>query len=166
MPRTNIIFDIYSPEEFFYSINTTWANYKKGKQKNVEILLYVIMGLNHLREWIAPRYNPKCKSGKKLWKTPSTDAESFSQAIYKDASFEIIRGLCNGTKHPKQMKANTSSDHDVPFDDWSDIDAVRNWDKGPASVYSVDGIDVINIIDKVIDLYRIEWFKKKDIVFK
>ncbi|MBI3398729.1 MAG: hypothetical protein HY026_05805 [Deltaproteobacteria bacterium] len=162
MPRTNIIFDIYSPEEFFYSINTAWENYKKGKQKSVEILLYVIMGLNHLREWIAPGYNPE----KKLWKTPSTDAESFSKAIYNDVSFEIIRDLCNRTKHLKQMEAKTSSDHDVSFDDWSDIDAVRNWDKGPASAYSIDVIDVINIIDKVIDFYQIEWFKKKGIVFK
>lgn len=166
MPRTNIIFDIYSPEEFFYSINTAWTNYKKGKQKSVEILLYVIMGLTHLREWIAPGYNPQYKLVKKLWEFPSTDAERFSKAIYNDASFEIIRGLCNRTKHLKQMKANTSSDHDVSFDDWSDIDAVRNWDKGPASAYSIDGIDVINIIDKVIDFYRREWFEKSGIVFK
>ncbi|MCG2813259.1 MAG: hypothetical protein L6245_01120, partial [Thermodesulfovibrionales bacterium] len=128
MHKTNIIFDIYSPEEFFYSINNAWKNYRRDKQKSVEILLYVIMGLNHLREWIAPGYNPKCKSGNKCWETPSTDAERFSKAIYNNASFKIIRSLCNRTKHLKQMKANTSSNHDVPFDDWSDIDAVRNWD--------------------------------------
>lgn len=161
-----MIFDIDSPEDFFYSINNAWANYKKGKQKSVEILLYVIMGLNHLREWIAPGYNPKCKSGKKSRKIPSTDAENFSKAIYDYDSFKIIRGLCNRTKHLKQMKAKTSSEKNVPFDDWSDIDAIRNWDKGPASAYSVDGIDVINIIDKVIDFYQIEWFKKKGIAFK
>jgi hypothetical protein len=161
MHEKNIIFDIYSPEEFICSINKTWENYKRDKQKSVESLLYVIMGLNHLREWIAPGYNLQYKTGNKYWKTPANDAESFSKAIYNNNSFKIIRNLCNKTKHLKQMKVYTLSYHEVPFDDWSDIDAVRNWDKGPASAYFVDDINIIDIIDKVIGFYQTEWFKKR-----
>jgi len=158
MNNINGIFDIYSPEEFFYSINNAWENYKRSKQKSVEILLYVIMGLNHLREWIASGYDPK--------KTPTNDEEKFFQSIFNKASFKVINSLCNKTKHLQRMKENTSSEHNVPFDEWSDIDAVRNWDKGPASDYFVDGINIIEIINEIIGFYRMEWFKKKGITFK
>lgn len=166
MNNTNGVFDIYSPEEFFYSITNALENYKRAKQKSIEILLFTLMGLNHLREWIAPGYNPQYKCGKKHWKTPSTDAERFSKVIYDNASFKIIRSLCNRTKHLKRIEMNTYSNHDVPLDDWSDIDAVRNFDKGPASDYFVDGTNIIKIIDEVIDSYRKEWFEKKGIIFK
>jgi len=163
-----MIFDIYSSEELFYSINIVWKKYKRDKQKSVETLLYVIMGLNHLREWIAPHYKPqKNKCGILCWKTPANDAERFSKTIYENASFETIRRLCNKTKHlGKKRKVTTSSDHDVPFDEWSDIDAVRNWDKAPASAYFVDGINIIHIVDKVINFYQTKWFDKKSIIFK
>ena len=158
MPRTNIIFDIYAPEEFFYSINTAWENYKRGKQKSVELLLFVIMGLNHLREWIAPKYSHK--------KPPTNDAENFYNLIFDNTSFKTINGICNKSKHLQQIKENTSSIHNVPFDEWSDIDAVRDWDRGPASDYFIDGINIIEIVEKVIRFYDTEWFKKKGIVFK
>jgi hypothetical protein len=162
-----MIFDIYSPEEFFYSINIAWKKYKRDKQKSIEILLYVIMGLNHLREWIAPQYNPEYKCGHICWKTPTNDAERFSKTIYENASFEIIRRLCNKTKHlEKKGKVTTSSVHDLLIDDYSDVDAVRDWDRGPASAYFVDGINVINIVDEVLNFYQTEWFGKKGIIFK
>ena len=116
------------------------------------------MGLNHLREWIAPGYNPE--------KTPSNEQETFFQLIFKNASFKVINSLCNKTKHFQRMKENTSSEHNVLFGEWLDIDAVRNWDKGPASDYFVDGINIIEMIDEVLGFYRTEWLEKKRVAFK
>jgi hypothetical protein len=118
----------------------------------VEDLLYVLMGLNHLREWIAPRYDLK--------KQPSKPEESFSKEIYSFPSFTIVRSLCNRTKHMRNVSETTSSSHDIPFDDWTDIDAVMNFNHGPASKYLVDGRDVIEIIDDVIAFYRTKWFER------
>ncbi len=106
----------------------------------MEPLLYVIMGLNHLREWIAPGYNPE--------KTPSNEQETFFQLIFKNASFKVINSLFNKTKHFQRMKENTSSEHNVLFDEWLDINAVRNWDKGTRTKYfGTNQSDVYAAID-------------------
>lgn len=145
------IFDLKSSEDFFGSVLRLYDRYQRSNEKNVEDLLYVIMGLNHLREWIAPGYTPNDH--------PSKPEEAFSKEIYNLPSFTIVRFLCNRTKHMKKVIATTSL-HDIPFDEWENIDAVRDFDRGPASQYLVDGRDVIEIIDDVISFYRDKWFKR------
>jgi hypothetical protein len=52
------VFDIETPEQFFHSICSRYRKYQqpvKEGGRTTEDLLYVIMGLHHLREWIAPR---------------------------------------------------------------------------------------------------------------
>lgn len=147
----NDIFDIKSSEEFFSSVLRIYDRYQRSNEKDIEDLLYVLMGLNHLREWIAPRYKPKTQ--------PSKPEEAFSKEIYSLPSFTIIRSLCNRTKHMTKVIA-TASSHDIPFDDWTDIDAVRNFDLGPASKYLVNERDVIEILDDVIAFYKAKWFER------
>jgi hypothetical protein len=85
------IFDLNTPLDFFNSIRQIIKRYKSNKVKDIEELLYIIMGLNHLREWIAPGYD--------LQKPPKIPEETFSRAIYNTPSHETIRLLCNHSKH-------------------------------------------------------------------
>ncbi len=147
------IFDLKTADEFFSTVLRINDRYRQSKAKDVEDLLYVLMGLNHLREWIAPGYSYS--------DSPEIPEEVFYNEIWKTSSFKIINSLCNRTKHLKATHMVTSSSHDVPFDDWTDIDSVRNFDLGPSSKYLVDGRDVVEIINDVIAFYKTNWFEKK-----
>lgn len=147
------IFDIDSPEIFFYSIQYTFEKYKNNKEKSIESLLYIIMGLNHLRDWIAPGYDFRS--------SPQKANEFFYKLIFDEcASFQIINKLCNRTKH-LTTSVNTSSLHDLPLDEWMDIDSVKNFDRGPATDYFIDGKNIIEVMEDVIKSYKSNWFDKK-----
>ena len=156
MDSANGIFDISTPLDFFSSIEQSFKKYKTEKTKSIELLLYVIMGLNHLREWIAPGYNYE--------DPPANDAEEFYRLIYSESSYKTINALCNRTKHLNTRDINTSSSYGIPFDKWSNFDSVRNIDKGPVTNYFVDDINITEIINDVIDFYKKEWFKKKNLI--
>jgi len=147
------IFDLNTAQEFLDSICRIIKRYKSSVAKEIEYLLYVIMGLNHLREWIAPGYNPK--------NTPKNPGEVFYQDIWDNKSFQIINSICNGTKHLAKMDLTTSSEYGIPFDDWPEVDAVRIFDLGPPSNYFVDGQNIIEIIDEAVNFYETKWFKGK-----
>src|SRR3546814_16688684 len=77
------------------------------------------MGLNHLREWIAPGYSFDNK--KRLLPEPRNDAQAFSKEIYECLEHKIVRELCNQTKHlGKEIQTSTS--HEALFDDVEDFD--------------------------------------------
>ena len=109
------------------------------------------MGLNHLREWIAPAYDHRA--------APKKPEEKFFQDIWDVPSFKIINAVCNRTKHMNPGPVTTSS-YGIPFDDWPDIDSVRDFDLGPVSGYFVDGRDFTRIIEDVIAFYRTKWFER------
>ena len=52
------VFDFGDAKAFFDSIVRVYNQYKRGFAKSTEDVLFVIMGLNHLREWISPAFNP------------------------------------------------------------------------------------------------------------
>jgi hypothetical protein len=147
------IFDLDTPAEFFGTVRRIYDRYQSNAAKDIEDLLYVLMGLNHLREWIAPGYNHKNQANR--------PEEKFYNEIWNTASFKIVNSLCNRTKHLNTVRETTSSSHNLLFDDWPDIDAVRNFDLGPASKYLVDGKDVTEIIDDVIAFYKKKWFERE-----
>jgi hypothetical protein len=149
------IFDLNTPLDFFDSICRIFKRYKSSNTKEVEDLLYVIMGLNHLREWIAPGYDEPKKN------PPQNYGEVFYQAIWDTKSFKTINDICNRTKHLSRKCMEISTQYGIPVDDWPDVDAVRDFDLGPASDYFVDGRNVIDIIDEVVEFYERKWFLKK-----
>ncbi len=152
------IFDILSPELFFYAIKRRFIRYQASRVKSTEDLLFIIMGLNHLREWIAPGYE-KGKNG--AWPPTNTPEQEFSRKVYGDSDHEVIRELCNGMKHVKvrNPKHTTSAAHDSTFDEWPNVDDVREWDKGPPTEHLVDEESIGPKIQRVIDLYE-TWFTR------
>ncbi|MHC4268383.1 MAG: hypothetical protein ACYSTS_07945 [Planctomycetota bacterium] len=144
------IFDLNTPEEFFRSICLVLERYKISTAKNIEDLLYVLMGLNHLREWIAPCYN---------WKNPpETPSQKFYHSIFKTPEFRTVNALCNRSKHLELRPDKTPSEYDLKIDDWPEIDSVRNFDLGPASNYFVDGKNITNVLDGLVEYYKENWF--------
>jgi hypothetical protein len=155
-----MIFDINNAKGLFFLINRTIKRFCDEEEKDAAKLLFLIMALNHLREWIAPGYKPD-RNGN--WPPANTAEKRFSQDIYDNCyEFGTIRELCNKSKHLKQIPELIHTEYDTLFDDWSDIDSVPDFDKGPATNYFVDGENVINLIYTVIDFYNTEWFERSE----
>lgn len=148
------LLDINSEEGFFEIIKNSFKKYKNEKDKSIEILLFIIMGLNHLREWIAPGYAPFTHNGN--INVPKTRYEQFSNDVYITNEHKIIREICNKSKH---LKSNgTSSDHALPSDKSITIDEIINFDNRLAVSYMVDDRDITDIIEKLIFFYQTGWF--------
>jgi hypothetical protein len=152
------LFNINDAQAFFHSIKHRYRSYAAAKVRPTEDLLYVIMGLNHLREWIAPRYNYNNKDQK--WPEPKTEAEVFSKEIFGSPEHAMVRELCNRTKHPKPTM-RTSTSHNSCIDDWPDFDSVQNFDDGPPTAHFVETVPVDEYIVPLIERYEI-WFKRLD----
>jgi hypothetical protein len=86
---TKGIWDINSEEDFFLSIKRVYQRNKSGKAKSIEDLLYVIMGLNHLREWIA--HIPKREKGLKRDTQPHDYERNFCEEIGFNKYFITIK---------------------------------------------------------------------------
>ena len=100
------VFDIGDAREFFLSIKGTYDRSREIKVKSTEDVLYVIMGLNHLREWIVPGFD-KIKGE---WPVADTPEKEFSKCVYESREHNIIRNISNMTKHfkPKAMQDRCS----------------------------------------------------------
>lgn len=144
------IFGISTPEEFLHSVEKVYQRYLQSKYS--EDLLYVLMGLNHLREWIAPGY----RAGGK----PTNAAEIFSEAIYGDADNDIVRLLCNRTKHLRKME--TSTEFGVTMAEWSNLASVHSLAEGATLGHLVEDKDIIEVCDSVIDYYKKNWFGQNE----
>jgi hypothetical protein len=145
------IFNLNSKDLFFY-IQVSMKKYKNSKAKNIEQLFFIIMSLNHIREWIAPGYKHTYK--------PINVEQEFYNDIYELQEFKTIQDLCNGIKHLGSSK-NTEAQYGLKIDDWDAMfDDVKSFDDGPPSKFTVDGMDIENVLDKVIDFYSREWFDK------
>ena len=147
------LFDITSPEVFFDSILRVRTRYASKKTKHIEDLLYMIFGLNHLREWIAPGYDYK-KEGE------STKPEHiFFKQIWELKEFQTIRSICNHSKHLCKPKYGTTiTNFSGLLADWDDLQSVTTLAEGTPVSYFVDGNNILQQIDPVIDFYKSKWF--------
>jgi hypothetical protein len=130
------------------------------KERPTEDLLFIIMALNHLREWIAPDYNPYGRPPK--LRNPKTKAEEFSRRLYCDPNFKIIREICNATKHVKKNgPSHKTTTESVPHQ----VDTGPHGPKffittNSATNHFIDGERVESFVRPVMKLYG-EWFKSQ-----
>ncbi|KMO87173.1 hypothetical protein AB840_03825 [Megasphaera cerevisiae DSM 20462] len=160
------VFDLFTAEDLFNEIKITFYKYKKEHNKDMCKLLFMIMGLNHLREWIAPGFHARNNA------KGTTDAEKFYVDIYDNtdedtntSNFKIINELCNHSKHFNTLNKKTSCKYET-MDEWDDMDSIINFDRGSVSkclVENKDGdmVDIIDIIERAILYYDANWFSKK-----
>jgi hypothetical protein len=146
------IFDIESPQDLFDLVERRFKLYCEAVDKSPEDILFVIMIVNHLREWIAPDYNPRNGN----WQKADSPEKYFSQKVYKDINFDVIRNLCNGTKHANKAP-NTSIEYEPNIFAWKSVFAVRHIFRGVPLSYLVDGQPIESYVKPVMEMYR-EWF--------
>lgn len=156
MNDEKVLFDL-SPEEFFYTLEQTLKRFRSDVAKERSDLFYLLVGLHHLREWIAPGYD---------WKKPPTQAcEHFHHDVYALSEWKILNDLCNRTKHLSIRKVylNESVGYGLPMSQWPRFSDVVQFSKGPPSGFYVDGRDIGDIFDVVINFYRDHWFLRTEL---
>ncbi len=146
------LFDIDSAETFFRIIRRNAEMLRAARAKETDRLLFVIFGLNHLREWIAPGYH--------AGGSPSTPGERLFEAVFALESFKMLNAICNHTKHLRPFPGRVETKYNITIDEWPDVDSVQDFDNGPPSGYGVDDRDVLDAVDEVIRFYEDNWFSK------
>lgn len=151
----NGIFNLTSAEDFFKCLEVVLRQYRDSTAKQIEIALFLVMGANHLREWIAPGYDHK--------RTAKTKAEKFYNKIFEDPNFKIVNQLCNNAKHLKGVSQETSYVGGLNVDDWPGLidDLIGNWDSGPPTGFYVDGTEIGDILTSLLGKYQSDWFDLK-----
>lgn len=145
------MFDVSTPKDFFFHIERAIENYESSNHKQVGSLFFIVMGLNHLREWIAPGYNHENSATK--------PEEHFYNNIFEECDdFKIIKDICNGVKHFKTKKL-TSVEYGL-FDDIKNLDDIQMFDAGPPIAFCIDNRNVEDIMKTVSKYYTEQWFKK------
>ena len=153
MTRASFFYDIESPQQLFNLLRIAAKDFALSKGKRTQDLLFLVFGLTHLREWIAPDYDPQ--------KPPVRPEELFYQEIFSLREFNILRALCNRTKHMEVSESAMGALYGAKIDDWPEISSITNIGRGPPIAYFVDGHDVEDIIRIVISKYE-EWFQRVD----
>ncbi len=151
--RPSHFFDIESADQLFGLLKAVASNLTSTRGKRTQDLLFLVFGLTHLREWIAPAYDPK--------QVPATPEEQFYQQIFELDEFNILRALCNRSKHMSRSESAMGALYGATIDDWPEIDFVTDFDRGPPMAYFVDGHDVEDVIRTVIKFYDENWFHKR-----
>lgn len=120
------MFDLTSEELFFY-IKYSMQKYLYHEEKKISNIFFLIMALNHLKEWIASDYNPKYnKDTNKLeWKDQKNESEVFPKNIYLQENFSKLRKICNGTKHLSKVSPTTSSSYNLSIYSWAMLIALK-----------------------------------------
>jgi len=153
MTRPTHFYDLESPEQLFALLRSVADTFTSTRGKPTQDLLFLVFGLTHLREWIAPDYDPK--------QSPATPEEKFYQQIFGLAEFKILQALCNRSKHMSPSQSAMGALYGGRIDDWPDVDSVTDFDRGPPIAYFVDGHDVADIIRTVIKFYDENWFQER-----
>jgi|AntRauTorcE11898_2_1112593.scaffolds.fasta_scaffold54117_1 hypothetical protein len=144
-------FDLESPEDLFSLLTQVEKRFRERKNKRVEELLLLVFGFTHLREWIAPGYSPG--------NSPQTPEERFYQEIFGVPEFNLLRQLCNRSKHMAASHSAHGALHGSTIDEWEDLDSVQSIRRGPALAYFVDGHDIEDVIAAVRRFYERNWFE-------
>ncbi|MEN9490549.1 MAG: hypothetical protein RJA63_998 [Pseudomonadota bacterium] len=158
--QTSGFFDIDTPEKFFALLERRHKDLQ-GPTKDTADLMLLIMGLNHLREWIAPGYKPFNKD-RTLKPRPPGTAEELSWKIAQLAEFNTLRLLCNHNKHTKNdLARKLQTQYDAPLmSQWGKLSDVSTLSDGPPTDYLIDDENVLDAIKTVLDFYRSEWFSR------
>ena len=151
------MFDVTTPNDLFFHACRTMEHFENRRTKKISDLFFLIMALNHLREWIAPGYK-KDENG--MWPLPLNPQQKFFLSIWDLPEFRTINGICNGTKHFISKHKATSAEYGLNFDDWDNIDDIQNFDNGPPKAFKVDDIDIEPVLRKIIEFYSTNWFEK------
>jgi hypothetical protein len=116
-------------------------------------LLLLILGLAHLREWIAP--------GFKKGSHPKNRAERFAERLWENPDYQTVSLLANHAKHQRRTALpETQTTRYVEMVDHRDtsIDSWLDFDNGPASAYEYGDRNLEELFSALVAFYEKEWF--------
>ena len=152
-----MIFDVIDARHLFAILTTEFKLWSEDHEHHTAEAISLILMTNHLREWIAPDYNP---DGKGRWKPdpPVTAEQRFSREVYENPHFKIVRALANGTKHAKAARHTTRVKY--ARRDLARIGEVRGLEISTEipTEHLVDDQPLYSVLAPVINLYR-RWFE-------
>ncbi len=140
------IFDIDGPRELFAMLDHRFRDYCDDDEKADEDVVAIVVWVNHLREWIAPGYEPKKKNGQCVWPKADTPEKLLSQEVYDHPSFKVVLDICNALKH-----------HDGALLRIVTETKYENEEPGIPSAHLVNGRPFEDYIEPVMAIYR-RWF--------
>lgn len=114
MTRLSHFYDIDSADQLFRLLKRVAEGFSSVRGERTQDLLLLVFGLTHLREWIAPDYD--------LRRLPQTREDAFYEEIFKLEEFNILRLLCNRSKHMSQTVGVMGTLYGSRIDDSPDID--------------------------------------------
>lgn len=135
MTKPAHLFDIESAEGLYKLLAPAAKTFLAAPAKRTEDLLFLIFGLTHLREWIAPNYSAECP--------PRTPEERFSDELNRLTSYQLLKDLCNRSKHMRKQVA---------------MGPLRR--KAETVAYFVEGRDVDDVLRDVLTHYETKWFSR------
>lgn len=145
-------FGLKTDKDLFQEIQSAISEF--SDRPNDRLFFFLVLGLNHLREWIAgasfDQINKKKKQGLSL-----TEEEEFFVEIWDLPEFNIVNSLGNRGEHylTKNDEQNTS------IDQGAKTGLARCGDSLDQTYYLIDGRDLRDILYPVIKKYY-EWFEK------
>lgn len=154
MTRLSHFYDIDSADQLFRLLKRVVHDFASARGKRTQDLLLLVFGLTHLREWIAPDYD--------LRRLPKTPEDAFYEEIFKLEEFNILRLLCNRSKHMSQTVGVMGTLYESRIDDSPDIDSIGDFDQDAPIAYSVDERDIEDVIHAVMKFYEERWFRNQN----
>src|SRR5882672_8263136 len=85
------------PHQLFAVLERVFQRYSEARSKAIEDAFLLVLGIAHLREWIAPGYKGQ--------RQPRNPAERFSDALFRLDAYQTILHIANHAKH--QFKDET-----------------------------------------------------------
>jgi hypothetical protein len=147
--------DFDLPEQLFAALERAIQRYKNARIKAIEDALFLVLGLTHLREWIAPGFRGQ--------RAPKYPDERFSERLFQLESYEVLRNVANHAKHQaRDHDVAVTSVHYADIDDWPEIDKVTSFDEGPVGGYYIENRELSELFEDVLGFYREQWFSLSD----
>jgi hypothetical protein len=143
--------DLDMPDQLFHALIAAFSRYEADHVKRIDDVFLLVLGLAHLREWIAPGFKGR--------RAPRNPAERFSETLFQHKFYQILLHLANHAKH--QFRDDNLVIRSVHYDkvnDWPNFDRVNSVDDGPVRAYFVGDHDLCDLFDEVLAFYRDYWF--------
>jgi hypothetical protein len=148
------LFELKNARDMFSEIQTAICEY--DKEPNSRLFLFLVFSLNHLLEWIVESSYESIKAKKKAGREISR-AEEFCLSMRELQEFDIVRCLCNRSKHYKIRCSNKIS---TSITEGAHCNSSCNDSLGQ-TYYLIDEIDSRCIFFTVYREYYI-WFENND----
>ena len=144
--------NLEDPEQLFRVLIRAFGRYESARTKQIDDVFLLVLGLTHLREWIAP--------GFKGQHDPRNPAERFSKSLFENESYRLVLQLANHAKHQfRDEHLVVKSIHYPRPESWTEFESA-SWDDNDELVkeYLVGDRNLCDVFDEVLCFCRDHWF--------